>query len=539
MPYLRYITFSLYIALFSIAVYANTLINGFVYDDYGTIVNNTFMKDFHNLPYLFKKEYLAHSGEVTYRPVVTLTYFLDYALYGLNPWGYHLTNILLHAANSVLMFVFLNLLDGESKAKRSERLNTGALLAFLIFASHPVLTEAVNAISFREDLLAFFFYMAALSFYLIIRRNFISHRNSFIYFIYAVSCILYFLALLSKEMAATFPLIVYCYEWVYMDRGKERLRSILSNRYNAGYIAITLVYLYLRFSYFYNPIEKNLSGPPLIDRIITIPWLIISFIKLTIFPVLLSADYEIVLIKSVFSPSVIVCSFVIFSFLSLAFVKKNRDISFGIFFFIIALAPVYNIIPIAHPFAERYIYLPVIGFVIIAWSAIDIISETRKRALLIPLLIILSLYSLAVVRRNSVWRDQYSLWSDTVKKMPGSSMAHNNLGLVYYRQGRLAEAIQELKKGIRLKPDYPENYFALAQVYHKQGQFKNAEQEFVIAIALSPNDEFYHTGLGILYADESKLDKALREFEIAFQLNPDEPRINRNLSLIRERMTSR
>lgn len=535
MSYLRHFISAFFIAIFSLLIYANTFENGFTYDDYGTMVNNPFIKDLQNLPSLFTKGYITFSGEITYRPVATFTYFIDYALYGVKPWGYHLTNVLLHASNGILLYIFLTLL-AKVPDLVEKKLIFQPLLVSLLFVSHPVLTEAVNAISFREDILAFFFYIAALSLYLIIRRNFTSRRNSFIY---AVSCILYFLALLSKEMAATLPLIVYCYEWVYMDRGKEQLRSILSNWYNTGYIAITLAYLYLRFSYFYNPIEKNLSVPALIDRITTLPWLIVSFIKLTIFPVLLSADYEIVFIKSVFSPSFIVCAVIIFLVLGLAFMGKNREISFGTLFFIIALGPVYNIIPIAHPFAERYLYLPVIGFVIIAWSAIDIISETRKRALLIPLLIILSLYSLEVVRRNSAWRDQYSLWSDTVKKMPDSSMAHNNLGLVYYRQGRLGEAIQEINRAIKLKADDSEYHFALAQVYHKQGQLDLAMQEFITAINLKPDDERYHTSLGILYADEGRLDNALHEFEIAVRLNPDEPRIKRNLSLIRGRITSR
>ena len=254
---------------------------------------------------------------------------------------------------------------------------------------------------------------------------------------------------------------------------------------------------------------------------------------------MLSADYEIVLIKSVFSPSFIVCSIIIISILSLAFVKNNREISFGTLFFIIALAPVYNIIPIAHPFAERYLYLPVIGFVIIALSAIDIIPGIRKRALLISLLIILSLYSLEIVRRNSVWRDQYSLWSDTVKKMPGSSLAHNNLGLVYYRQGLLAKAIQEIERAVKLESDNPESHFALAQVYHTRGQLDVAVQEFITAINLKPDDERYHTSLGILYVDEGRFNMALQEFEIAIRLNPDDPKISRNLSLIHERMSSR
>ncbi|MBI3585339.1 MAG: hypothetical protein HY096_15485 [Nitrospinae bacterium] len=98
------------ILLISIAIYSNTLKNGFVYDDEFTVVNNTLIKNFGNISKLFTKEYFTTSAEMSYRPVVTFTYFIDYALYGLKPWGYHLTNPILHAMNGVLLYIFLTLL---------------------------------------------------------------------------------------------------------------------------------------------------------------------------------------------------------------------------------------------------------------------------------------------------------------------------------------------------------------------------------------------------------------------------------------------
>ncbi|MBI5750153.1 MAG: hypothetical protein HZA00_13630 [Nitrospinae bacterium] len=103
------------ILLISIAIYSNTLKNGFVYDDEVTVVNNTLIKNLDNLPKLFSRtDYFATSGEMSYRPVVTLTYFIDYAIYGLKPYGYHLTNLLLHAMNGVLLYIFLTLCIAQS-----------------------------------------------------------------------------------------------------------------------------------------------------------------------------------------------------------------------------------------------------------------------------------------------------------------------------------------------------------------------------------------------------------------------------------------
>ncbi len=147
----------LVIVCFSQFIYLNSLSNQFAYDDEFTIVENYFVKTWENLPLLFSKDYFRFSGELSYRPVVTLSYFIDYALWKLNPFGFHLTNTLLHTLNSVLLFLLL---------KRIFNCRTTSFIATLIFSCHPVLTEAVNAISYREDLLTATFFIAAFLLYM-------------------------------------------------------------------------------------------------------------------------------------------------------------------------------------------------------------------------------------------------------------------------------------------------------------------------------------------------------------------------------------
>src|SRR3989338_5659146 len=154
------------ILLISIAIYSNTLKNGFVYDDEFTIVNNTLIKNFSNISKLFTKEYFTTSAEMSYRPVVTFTYFIDYSLYGIKPWGYHLTNLILHAMNGVILYIFLTLFIQPSQSSIFKLLSPPLLIS-LLFITHPVLTEAVNAISFREVGLCFLFFISALILYII------------------------------------------------------------------------------------------------------------------------------------------------------------------------------------------------------------------------------------------------------------------------------------------------------------------------------------------------------------------------------------
>ena len=579
------------ILIISIAIYSNTLKNGFVYDDAKTIVNNTLIKNLDNLPKLLPPlnpllnkegkgvvDYFAASGEMSYRPVVTLTYFIDYWLYGLKPWGYHLTNLILHSMNGVLLYIFLMLIiktrcktqDARDKIQETKGIlsltsNFLPLVSSLIFVTHPVLTEAVNAISFREDLLCFLFFISALILYISHRSLLIAHCSKFKAFSFQFSALsFYLLALLSKEMAITLPLIIFLYEWIYgkqppltnvpLNKGGLRgLYSILFNRYSIGYIIITFLYLYLRFYLFKNPVEETLNVWLLSERLMTIPYLILKYILLLIAPVSLSADYVITPVQSLISLKFIIPIIVIMIILlmvaSLFFNLQssifNLQSMFGILFLLITLIPVYNAIPISNPLAERYLYLPMVGFAIIIGSPLTCLSVRSTqtglmahRSLLIAycsLLIIISIYSFAVIKRNKIWADSYSLWVDTVIKMPESFRGHNNLGVVYEKQGRLDEAIKEYRMTLSLKPGYAEAHNNLGVVYAKQGQIDEAIKEFRTALSLKPGYAEAYNNLGIVYKKQGRLDEAIKEFRTALSLKPGYAEAHNNLGNVYEK----
>lgn len=528
------------IAVFSITVYSNTLKNGFVYDDDDIVVNVTLIRDLNNLPKLIDKDYFVISGEASYRPVVTFTYFLDYVLYKLNPWGYHLTNILLHAGNGVLLYIFLILLleSGEKnkKTKIIPMLSSLPLAISLLFAIHPVLTEAVNAISFREDLLAFLFYMATLTLYLHLRLS--TYSSPSIYLFYLISGLLYFLALLSKEMAVTLPLVIYCYELVYSNPKNLVSRPIVLNLYNLGYIAITFAYLYLRFVYFQNPYESAPVSWDITERFLTIPWLLLNYIKLTVFPISLSADYDIIPIRNLISLSFIVPSLIVVFLLAAAFKMKEKEkaIAFGIFFFIVTFIPICNLIPINNPFAERYLYLPSVGLITVAGSIIYkvcnapsiILLRVRFVHLLIPLLMFI-IYSVATVARNGAWHDSCDLWFDTLRKMPNSSRAHNGVGFCYYRQGQFDKAIQEFQAALKLNPYNSDAYNNLGSLYADKGMVDEAISLFKAALE-QKQSPMLHYNLGNVYADSGKLEESIFHFLSAIRINPYDPNTHYNLA---------
>ena len=190
----------LLITMLSTGIYANTLSNGFVYDDI-TVLGR--VKSGEDIYKLFTREYFRISGEASYRPIVTITYFIDYKLFEFSTWGYHLTNIILHALNGILFYIFLY--RASTIYGLFSENSFPILVTCLLFTAHPVLTEAVNVISYREDLLVFFFLFLSFNFYLLLHVT-----DSFLkkFALYILSSICYILALFSKEMAATFPLLL-------------------------------------------------------------------------------------------------------------------------------------------------------------------------------------------------------------------------------------------------------------------------------------------------------------------------------------------
>lgn len=527
----------LLITVVSTLIYVNSLKNGFVYDDNFTIVNNILIKDFHNISRLFTSDYFFLSQESSYRPVVTVTYFLDYAVYGLKPYGYHLTNIILHIINGTLLYIFLTLLIKQPINDREHwGLDTNMpLFISLLFVTHPAMTEAVNGISYREDLLMFLFYMTALILYVLI--DFEAKKQYRTPVLYGVSYLFYLIALLSKEMAITLPLIIYCYIWIHGSKERKRSHLMLFSPYLLGYIAVTLLYIYIRFYLFLNPVAKDIYAGTLTERLITMPWLIMKYFTLLMVPISLSAEYNIDPV-SLISPNFIISLLVLGIILigSSLLLQRRHKAAFGIIFFLVTLIPVYDLIPLANPFAERYLYLPSVGFAVFMGLALHLFIKRltlRTRTIfsvliLLPLLIII-IYSFGVVKRNQIWKNDYSLWSDTVIKVPNSARAHYNLGLAFVSRSQLDEAMNEFLIASTLNQYDGKAHNNLGNIYFVKNRLEEAKKEYLLALELDPNNAEAHNSLGYVYFIHDRLDMAIKEYLIALKLKPNYLTARKNL----------
>ena len=494
-------------------VYLNSLSNQFVYDDEFTIVTNYFIKTWNNLPSLFNKDYFKFSGELSYRPVVTLSYFIDYTLWKLNPFGFHLTNTLLHTLNSVLLFFLL---------KRIFNCRTTSFITTIIFSCHPVLTEAVNAVSYREDLLAATFFIAAFLLYMKTSKD---ERSFSPAYFASVGC--YLLGIFSKEMAITLPLIIFLYDLIFT---KVQSLSYKLTRHYTGYILATIFYLSMRFVVLHNPVESHVSYPEssIFINFLTMSKVLASYMKLFIVPVTLCADYVIPYSTSLSDTAFILSLLLLVAVIVITYrlFFSSKILFFSVVWFFVTLLPVLNIVPIENIMTERYLCLPIIGFCMVTGNLLvhsqNKIGCFNKYYISVTLLVLmLGMFSFKTMKQNTVWTDQTVLWTNTARISPKSFKAHNNLGNIYRNAGRLDEAIVELQYALSLYNDYIDAHNNLGVTYRKKGMIKEALGEYQRALQINPHYPYAHNNLGVLYAKSNYLDLAITEFNNAVANKPD------------------
>ncbi len=501
-------------------VYANSLKNSFLGDDADIIVNNDFIKSGKNLPLVFSRAYLTSlkdldflgtrnvgAGELSYRPVVTLSYFLDYRIWKLNPFGYHLTNLLLHTINALLLFSLANLITGNPVT---------SLLAALLFALHPVNTEAVNAVCFREDLLVFLFFVSSLLFYIRAGRSAGIKKTGG----YCVSLGMFFLALFSKEMAVTLPFILILYDYYFVSGARRRSFSTnLKFRY-LGYFFILIGYLWLWGVIFKNPNPlPKYPGGSFYANILTMSTVVANYIRWMIMPVRLHFMVtEPHLILRQFSPAVLVSAAIIISCLVFAIRMRRtaKEMSFAIIWFFVTLLPVTNIFPIRYIVGLRYLYIPIAGFCLF----LPLLQSRIKKFSRAAVIVVLLFYSLLSASRNLAWRNDVALWSEIAKWYPDNHFAHYGLGSVFLKSGQVDKAVEEFKISLRLNPGEVNAHNFLAGCYTAKQMWGPAIKEYENTLEFKPRDPQVYYNLGDLYAKTGSNQKAIRAYQEAIAIDP-------------------
>ena len=544
----------LIISLVTLISYANSLNNDFVFDDKAVIVENELVKDIHKIPLIFTSSYWAgyrwegieKNEQSLYRPLVIFSYSLNYLVNGLNPRGYHVVNLSLHLINSMLVFFFcLFLFDSW--------VVVSSLIVSLMFATHPIHTEAVTSIVGRAELLCFCFFVLSLLCYLRARVSKSFHPHLF----YALSLGSYFLALLSKETAVTLLGVVVIRDWLYRYQGNVRAMAgkLLHEikRSYSGFFLVTLAYAVLRLIVLKKPISLGsitlLDNPMVVasywERILTAFKVIGNYLSLLLFPLKLSADYsfnQIPVVTTIFSLEVIFSLFLLAAIVGCAFwwIKREVHLSFSIFFFFITLFPVSNLlVVIGTIMAERLLYLPSLGFcvfvVALGHRSLAAVSQQKhfsKVSVLVALTVILtSCYTMRTIVRNRDWYDGAHLFESVVKNASQSARGHNEMATVYFHKGDYKKALEEAGKAIEIYPGYKEAHYCLGTTYNKIGQHDKAVTEFISALRIHPRYPSALLNLGISYHYLKQYERAIQVYKDLITLRPRYAEAYNNLGI--------
>ena len=432
-------------------VYLNSFNNAFVWDDLNNIVNNKQLEGTVRLTDIFLKSPAPPAQ--FYRPIPFISIAIDHLLWGKEPFGYHLTNFLLHLFNAIFVFYIV---------RRITNSDLTSFICSILFAVHPIHTEAVTYISGRSDPICTFFLLVSFYFYIrytyrnfnierdcfadarndkpeVIARSEVTKQSNLVYLITAL--FLFLLGLFSKEIALVFPFILISYDVLFMSSPlKVRIKR------NLPFLLLMMIFLLFRYAFvIWQPVHGGLG------KIYFLPGILLSYLKLMVFPFNLHMQHSLqengflfYLISAIIA--------IIFCILAISRIIKDKVMIFGLAWFLIGMMPFLGILKLNADMAEHWLYLASFGFFLMV-SCFFVKSGLLNNKFVLPAIILF--LGILTIQRNVVWRDDISIYQDTLKYHPDDHKLHYNLGNAYLRRGIYDGAFKEYTTALKQKPDYP------------------------------------------------------------------------------------
>ncbi|MEE3233036.1 MAG: tetratricopeptide repeat protein [Candidatus Latescibacterota bacterium] len=529
----------------SIFIYANTLNNPFHFDDFHSIVENPHLRALNNIPVFFvdTQTFSVEQGGKMFRPLLLVSYAINFAIHGSEVWGYRIFNILLHFSCVVGLF-HLAVKMGAGKRMAS-------LMGWLLLIN-PLVAEPINYISSRSDLFVSSFIIWSISSLLL--------RDSR----YALGIILFAFGFLVKSMAIVMPpLLLLC------ERSANVWNYIIRKRFLTISLSV-VVLLYLLIIYENSFLGESVDKIPrgLVEQIFThlkaqvyMAWLCVMPVHLTVDHPFNPASKEIT--EAIFLSILLIGSISIF-----AIRAHSHWLSVGWIWQIIALLP-YAFIPLNLIVTERRMYLAVVGFSI-TMSWVFTRWKNRNSRASYGFYGLLILWIGISLSRSNVWANDISLWSEAVNYNPKNPRALINLGLAYERDGSYSAAQKHILEGLSLDPKIANGWLHLGNLQFKDGKYSDAEDSYLRALSVQPGlaggyynignillgrgeivtaEEFYiraleinpylalaHNNLGQIHESRGNSVEALRSYDRAIGGNPELPQPHYNRAVLLEKM---
>jgi protein O-mannosyl-transferase len=488
------------LALATLLVYANSVFNGFVWDDKAIIIDNPINRSLSNVFQVLFSPDVVYQGDPAsyYRPLNRFTYLMDYHFFGLKPALYHLESIFIHFMNVVLLYKLCLFLFKKAEP---------AFVAALLFSLHPVNSEAVNFISGRNNLLSVFFVLLSLLVYLRGRER---ETKAYTYW----AALFFFLGLLCKETAAMLLFVLCFFQFGAFDKSKAQFKGNLIAL--APFAVAVVAYLAMR--------QKALSGILWSDqgalaigpRILQNLYIVPKYLATLLYPAHLNAHYTVP--QDYLSHGVALAAGWLALAALLAVLVKFRSPAalFGLFWLGVNFIPISNLVPIpSAPMAERYLYLPAIGCWIIAGQCYAVLAtKLRQRAPLVAVLVLLAVVlGVLTYNRNMVWKSDASLFSSMIQAEPRSAYGYYGLGDDFKDRGDFGQAKRLWEKTLELEPHHSLALNQLGNIYLTQGMQGPAEHYYLLATEADPKNLEAHYNLAMVSESLGKPGQAISHYE--------------------------
>lgn len=506
--------------IFALLVYFQSLFFGYTYlDDNVLILDNLFfLQKFSNVTKIFTMEvfHILHSSAAYYRPMLTLSLMIDSLISEGYPFLYHMTSVLIHGVNVYLLFIFL---------KKIRFRNDISFILGLLFAAHPVLSQAVSWIPGRNDSLLFLFTIPTFIYLIDYLENGKVKAG-------IISIIFFTLALFTKESAAFIvPLgILFSYLFYGVKNSIKRISFLFPLWLVTGVIWLVLRSMALANNPVKYPIQESLKAV-----FNNLPAILLYLGKI-IFPVNLSV------LPTIQDSNLIIgaVAAVIFTSISAFLIYKGKLLSvfFSWVWFIVFLLPSFVRPDSAYvpDFIEHRVYLPMVGIVIILSEFISILDKKKTSLYIYFFLPIIFTFTVINLVHSRNFNDKITFWKNAVANSPSHPLAFKNLGAMYYLEGRYDEALPYFTQALVLSPYESMVNNNIGLIYLQKGEYVKAEEYLKRELEIYPNYDKAYLNLGILYIKQEKKDLALNMFERSFQINPDMAETYKGLiSLYREK----
>ncbi len=499
------------------AVYRHVLGYHFInYDDDGYVYNNPIVcagLSLRGLIYAFTTTYKGN-----WIPLTWLSHMADVQLFGLNPAGHHLMNLLFHIANALLLYYFL---------KKYTQQWLPALIVALFFALHPLHIESVAWISERKDTLSTFFFLLTL-----IAYGRYVRKHSLAMYLFAL--LLFTAGLMSKPMVVTLPILLFLIDYWPLERNALQRQKPADGRIYGFYVTDKVPFFLLSLTIGLITIwgqetggaMASLASIPLGIRLLNAVTAYSKYLYMTVWPTHLAVIYP-------YSPHIDLLhagadAFLLILITATAFVcrKKHPYLIVGWLWYLVTLLPVIGLIQVGmQSIADRYTYIPLIGiFIMTAWGAGTLVHRFKMASVVVfPLMAAALLFSgIASFYQLKPWKNSVTLFSQAISVTENNWVAHLNLGEALFDRGEMDAAATQYKKALAINPNFELAYLDLGIVRSQMGDLDGAIKDYLTALRIRENLPTAWLDLGNAYFRKGQLDRAMDCYRRAVEITPGE-----------------